>query len=148
MANGRMLDKSAVYRIRVRGALASRWREWLEGFVIDEVAAGQAGDETTLVGLVADQSALYGVLLKLHTLGLLLLRVERVEPDAKRTGDSHNLRQDYVVGYCIGNRALRPERSFRKSFGQNNDGFGIRIYIRRPETFRSLFETLHRSNST
>lgn len=75
MANGRMLDKSAVYRIKVRGALASRWREWLEGFAIDS----QACDETTLVGTVADQSALYGVLLKVHTLGLLLLRVERVE---------------------------------------------------------------------
>jgi len=85
MANGRMLDKSAVYRITVRGALASRWREWLDGFSIDaQEAVGLASGETALVGTVADQSALYGVLLKLHTLGLLLLRVERIESDAKR----------------------------------------------------------------
>ena len=89
MANGRLLDQSAVYRIRVRGTLASRWREWLDGFdiaVLDgdsQGGTGQADDETMLVGSVSDQSALYGVLLKLHTLGLLLLRVERVEPDAR-----------------------------------------------------------------
>jgi hypothetical protein len=83
MANGRALDKSAVYRIKVRGALASRWREWVEGFSIEaQGAAGQECDETTLVGTVADQSALYGVLLRVHTLGLLLLRVERIESGA------------------------------------------------------------------
>jgi hypothetical protein len=76
MANGRVLDRPAVYRIKVRGQLVCRWREWLEGFRID----AQADGETTIVGLVTDQSALYGVLLKVHTLGLLLLLVERVEP--------------------------------------------------------------------
>ena len=78
MANGRALDKTALYRIVVRGALDGRWAEWWEGLSVD----AQAGDETMLVGALADQSALYGVLLKLHNLGLLLLRVERVEPGA------------------------------------------------------------------
>ena len=77
MANGRLLDRPAVYRIKVKGRLASRWREWVEGFDIDV----QSGDESTLMGSVADQSALYGVLLRVHTLGLLLLLVERVQSD-------------------------------------------------------------------
>jgi hypothetical protein len=76
MANGRALDEPAVYRIVVQGTLDTRWVEWLEGFAIDS----QTDDATTLVGPVADQSALYGVLLKVHTLGLLLLRVERIGP--------------------------------------------------------------------
>jgi hypothetical protein len=75
MANGRVLDRPAVYRIQVKGRLASCWREWIEGFEVD----AQSGDETTIVGSVADQSALYGVLLRVHTLGLLLLLVERVQ---------------------------------------------------------------------
>ena len=76
MVNRRAVDKPAVYRIKFRGALASHWTEWFEGFVID----GQADNETTIVGSVEDQSALYGVLLKVHTLGLLLLLVELVVP--------------------------------------------------------------------
>jgi hypothetical protein len=76
MTNGRALDEPAVYRIKFRGVLASHWTEWFEGFVID----GQADNETTIVGSVADQSALYGVLLKVYTLGLLLLLVELVAP--------------------------------------------------------------------
>jgi hypothetical protein len=83
MANGRVLDRPAVYRIQVKGRLASCWREWIEGFEVD----AQSGDETTIVGSVADQSALYGVLLRVHTLGLLLLLVERIQAGA--THDPH-----------------------------------------------------------
>jgi hypothetical protein len=75
MENGRMLDRPAVYRIKVRGNLGSCWEEWLEGLAID----AQEDGETTLVGAVADQSALYGMLLKVYTLGLLLLLIERVD---------------------------------------------------------------------
>jgi hypothetical protein len=72
-----MLDKPAVYRIQVKGRLASRGQESIDGFAVE----AQSDDETTIVGTVADQSALYGVLLRLHTLGLLLLLVERVQSD-------------------------------------------------------------------
>jgi hypothetical protein len=46
--------------------------EWFGKFVITQV-----GEHTLLRGTVVDQAAVYGILLKLHNLGLLLLSVER-----------------------------------------------------------------------
>jgi hypothetical protein len=74
MTNGRELDKPATYEIRVKGNLDPKWEDWFDGFDITPET-----DETTLLsGTVADQAALYGVLLKLHNLGLVLLFVRRV----------------------------------------------------------------------
>ncbi len=73
MSNGRELDNPATYVIRIRGELDSKWSDWFSGFAL------QPGPdhETLLTGSVADQGALYGILLKLHNLGLVLLSVER-----------------------------------------------------------------------
>ena len=73
MSNGRELDKPATFQIRVRGKLESKWSDWFGGFAIEP----QTGDETLLTGSVVDQAALYGLLLKLHNLGLLLLSLQR-----------------------------------------------------------------------
>ena len=74
MTNGRELDKPATYEIRVKGNLDPKWGDWFDGFDITPAA-----DDTNLLsGAVADQAALYGVLLKLHNLGLVLLSVQRV----------------------------------------------------------------------
>jgi hypothetical protein len=75
MTNGRQFDKPASYQIRVKGHLEDKWSDWFDGLTIHP----QPDDETLLAGLVADQAALYGVLLKLHNLGLPLLSVERVQ---------------------------------------------------------------------
>ena len=74
MANGRELDKPAIYRIRVKGCLEPKWSDWFHGFTVTI----QAGDETLLVGSVADQAALHGLLAKIRDLGLPLLLLERV----------------------------------------------------------------------
>ena len=74
MTNGRELDKPATYEIGIKGNLDPKWADWFDGFDITPET-----DETTLLsGTVADQAALYGVLLKLHNLGLVLLFVQRV----------------------------------------------------------------------
>lgn len=73
MTNGRELDKPAMYKIRIKGTLDPQWSNWFDGFVIE----AQPDDETLLTGSVIDQAALYGLLLKLHNLGLLLLLVQR-----------------------------------------------------------------------
>jgi|WetSurMetagenome_2_1015567.scaffolds.fasta_scaffold2157069_1 hypothetical protein len=73
MSNGRELDKPATYLIRVRGELDSKWSDWFSGFTLQP----KPDHETWLTGSVADQSALYGILLKLHNLGQVLLSVER-----------------------------------------------------------------------
>jgi hypothetical protein len=74
MANGREFDKPAIYRIRVKGCLEPKWSDWFHGFTITM----QAGDETMLVGPVADQAALHGLLAKIRDLCLPVLLVERV----------------------------------------------------------------------
>jgi hypothetical protein len=74
MTNGQAFDTPAAYRIRVSGSLDARWADWFDGFAITSVA----GNQTLLVGRVADQAALHGLLAKVRDLGLPLLYLERV----------------------------------------------------------------------
>jgi thioesterase domain-containing protein len=68
-------DRQAVYQIRVKGNLDSKWADWFDGLVITR----QADHETMLSGPVADQCALHGLLAKIRDLGLPLLSLERME---------------------------------------------------------------------
>ena len=69
----------ATYRIRVKGLLDESWSGRLGGMAI-EVTKGPDGErETTLVGWLADQAALSGVLDALYGLHLPLLSVECVD---------------------------------------------------------------------
>ncbi len=77
MTDGRTFDKQGVYQIRVKGNLDRKWSDWFDGLTIRP----QAGDETLLVGPVADQAALHGLLAKIRDLGLPLLSVERKEKE-------------------------------------------------------------------
>ena len=63
------------YRIKVKGRLDHRWSDWFEQMVIST-----EGDKTILNGPVADQAALYGLLIRIRDLNLTLLLVERLEP--------------------------------------------------------------------
>lgn len=67
------MTKPCVYEIRVKGALADRWSDWFEGL---EVCVEPAG-ETILKGKLVDQSALFGVLTRIHSLNLELISVSR-----------------------------------------------------------------------
>ena len=73
MANGHELDKPAIYKIMILGTLDPQWSGWFDGFAIET----QPEDRTLLTGIVIDQAALFGLLLKLHNLGLQLLFVQR-----------------------------------------------------------------------
>jgi hypothetical protein len=64
-----------VYEIRVKGHLDEEWSEWLGGMTI----AQQEDGTSLLAGAVIDQSALQGLLLKLHDLGLSLVSVQCVQ---------------------------------------------------------------------
>jgi hypothetical protein len=72
MTNGHEFDQSAAYQIRVKGILDSSWSDWFDGFSITV-----EGDETVLVGVVTDQSALHGILAKINDLGLSLISVTK-----------------------------------------------------------------------
>lgn len=69
------MDKPYVYEIRVEGHLSDRWSDWFEGLAVRKDMIG----ETILSGLVADQSALFGLLGKVHALNLNLVSVNRME---------------------------------------------------------------------
>lgn len=64
------------YQIRVKNHLEEAWGDWFAPLVI----CNEANGEAVLSGLVRDQAELFGLLLKLHTLNLTLLAVNRVEP--------------------------------------------------------------------
>lgn len=64
-------------KIRVRGHLGSQWQAWFDGLAISSQEQG----ETLLSGILADEAALYGTLMKLRDLGLILLSVSRDTPE-------------------------------------------------------------------
>jgi hypothetical protein len=63
------------YRIWIKGHLDPSWQEWFETLDILPEASGR----TLLCGPLVDQAALYRVLLKIHSLGLVLLSLETDE---------------------------------------------------------------------
>lgn len=68
------MDGPVQYMIRVRGELGPQWSEWFGGMAV----VCQGNGITELVGVLADQAALHGVLAQVRDLGLVLLGVEQV----------------------------------------------------------------------
>ena len=66
------------YQIIIQGHLDGRWSAWFDGLTITNLADGQA----MLAGVIQDQAALFGALLKIHDLGLPLIAVRPVAVDA------------------------------------------------------------------
>ena len=62
--------------IRIKGHLDQGWQPWLEGLQIRHEPDGT----TVLTGLLKDQPALYGILIKLNQLSLSLLSLQSSEP--------------------------------------------------------------------
>jgi hypothetical protein len=71
----------AVYRICVRGRLEATWSDRLEGMEISESRGSDGEVETVLVGRLADQAALAGVLNTLYELHLPVLSVDCLGTD-------------------------------------------------------------------
>ncbi len=63
------------YEIRVRGHLSPEWTAVFEGMEITCLPNG----DTTLTGLLPDQAALYGTLLRLRDLGMTLVSINPVD---------------------------------------------------------------------
>ncbi len=70
------MTEGRTYEIEVQGRIGERWAHWFDDMRVGIRGEAQ-GTVTTLTGEVADQAALLGLLQKLYTLGLPLLRVER-----------------------------------------------------------------------
>jgi len=65
---------ATTYVIRVAGVLDPAWSAWFPGL---EVSSDRP-DESVLVGPIADEAALHGVLAKIRDLGLPLLSLRRL----------------------------------------------------------------------
>ncbi len=77
MSDMRRFSGRGVYEIRVKGNLDLRWSDWFDGFSITPVG----DNETLLIGSVADQAALHGLLHKIRDLGLPLITVQHLEDE-------------------------------------------------------------------
>lgn len=74
------------YEIRVKGRLGSRWTAWFDGLSLTN-----EDDGTTVIrGPVVDQAALHGLLHKLRDVGIPLVSLTQLPPDA--TTEPHALR--------------------------------------------------------
>lgn len=73
------------YSIRIQGHLSAEWSDWFGGLTIHCHPDGT----TTLSGPVADQAALYGLLLRVRDLGLPLLAVIPTAPDDGLADSKH-----------------------------------------------------------
>ena len=70
------LDAPAVYQIQVQGMISQHWLGYFDE--MDISVEGEDGTAiTTLTGQIVDQAALQGMLQKIYTLGLVLVKVER-----------------------------------------------------------------------
>jgi hypothetical protein len=68
-----------VYEIRIRGELDRNWQQWFSGLDMTSFAVGEQPPTTTLVGPVADQAALRGMLCRLWDLNLTLISLRRID---------------------------------------------------------------------
>ena len=76
---GLKLETPATYRIRVQGHLDDSWADRLGGMVITKAFTANKQPITILVGHLADQTALTGVLNTLYDLHLPLLSMENLD---------------------------------------------------------------------
>lgn len=62
------------YEIHVKGNLIPLWEEWFEGLTANFLE----NDEIILSGLVTDQAALHGLIVKLRNLNMELISIKKV----------------------------------------------------------------------
>jgi hypothetical protein len=74
------MSTSKQYEIRIQGRLQPEWSAWFDSLTIINSVQATRGSETLLVGPVADQAALHGLLAKIRDLGLPLLSLTLIEP--------------------------------------------------------------------
>jgi hypothetical protein len=68
------------YEIRVKGHLDTRWAAWFDGLALSHGSDGT----TVLRGPVVDQAALHGLLSRVRDLGLPLISLIQVDPNAHK----------------------------------------------------------------
>ena len=75
---GASLIEPMMYRICISGSLDEHWSDYYGGMSIEQISDPKRYPMTILMGRLADQSALIGVLNLLHDMGCPILSVECV----------------------------------------------------------------------
>jgi len=68
------MDELCMYEICVEGHLSENWSDWFDELTIHN----EPGGETIISGSFLDQAALFGTLIKIHSLNLTLISVNRL----------------------------------------------------------------------
>lgn len=76
MSEKRNYHESGNYEFRVARHLDDHWAEWFGNLTIRREPDGT----TILRGLVPDQAALHGILMKVRDLGMTLISVRAIDP--------------------------------------------------------------------
>ena len=71
-------ESPTYYQITIEAHLDAHWSTWFEGMTITNQPGGQA----VLIGPIADQAGLHGMLAKIRDFGLPLIAVQPIPPDA------------------------------------------------------------------
>lgn len=75
------LNNGEMYEIKVKGLLDDHWQKWFEGMTLKHQENAEAGQGYTLIiGPIADQPALHGLLAKIRDLNLTLILVRKLDP--------------------------------------------------------------------
>lgn len=72
-------NNDGIYEIKIKGLLDDHWQQWFEGMTLkrqENVERGQ--DYTLLIGPIADQPALHGLLAKIRDLNLTLISIREI----------------------------------------------------------------------
>ena len=81
-----MSSRAIQCRITVRGRVPSYWSDWLEGLQPSYRVSEDRDDVTDLTGILADQSALRGVLDRIWNLNLTVFSVSTAPATDRRAG--------------------------------------------------------------
>ncbi|OGO23381.1 MAG: hypothetical protein A2144_01050 [Chloroflexi bacterium RBG_16_50_9] len=73
-----MYSEEARYEIHLKGHLDERWAARFEGMSINNNLDPQGFPITVLSGVVADQAALHGVLIKIRDIGIPVISINRI----------------------------------------------------------------------
>ena len=79
------VDQPLEYQIKVQGRLEEHWSHWFDDMMITVEYNTPGRTITVLTGVVADQAALHGLLIRIRDLNLLLMSVQLVELNNQRS---------------------------------------------------------------
>ena len=79
--SGISVDQPMEYEIEIQGRLEERWSHWFDDMNISVRSETGEPTVTVLSGLVADQSALHGLLNRIRDLSIPLLSVQLMNSD-------------------------------------------------------------------